>query len=171
MRRFSMVLATAVATAMITVAVVAIDSVGAETPGAQAQETIVARFADCMRDRGMAVPALRGAALERWLKRADLPEADARACKTALADVVDKAGSVHAGADAAKLAGCLRAHGLEVPDDPFDLKRWIAEHRGRATEQALKECGLAPAPSCGEAKDEAKLDEKAKLDEEATPSE
>ena len=92
MRRVPMVIAAGVTTAIIVLGVNALAPAGAEeNPGRQAGSALVDRFADCMRDRGVAIPALRGAALDRWLDTAHLPIAEARACKTALADVADQA--------------------------------------------------------------------------------
>jgi hypothetical protein len=96
-----MVIAAGVTTAIIVLGVNALAPAGAdESSRDPAGSELVDRFADCMRDRGVAIPELRGAALDAWLDDARLPIADARACKTALADVAEKAG---AAADARKL--------------------------------------------------------------------
>ena len=101
MRRVPMIIAASVTTAIIVLGVNALAPVGAqEKPGPPAGSDLVDRFADCMRDRGVAIPALQGAELDRWLDKARLPIADARACKTALAGVAERQ---EATADARKL--------------------------------------------------------------------
>jgi hypothetical protein len=102
MRRVSMLVAAGVTTAIIVLGLNALAPVGAQESGRQARSDLATKFADCLRDRGVAVPQLRGAALDRWFKSADLPIDTARACKTALAGVVEKVTS----ADARKLAAC-----------------------------------------------------------------
>jgi hypothetical protein len=146
MRRSPMVVAAGVITAIIVLGINALAPVGAQEPGRQARSDLATKFSDCLRDHGVAVPELRGAALDRWFKSADLPIATARACKTALAGDVEK----DTPADAVKLATCLRAQGLNAPTDPVRLKAWIARQDKAAIEQALEDCGVrAPKPSCG----------------------
>jgi hypothetical protein len=155
MRRVPMVIAAGVTTAIIVLGVNALAPVGAqEKPDAQAQSALLDRFADCMRDRGVAIPALQDAELDRWLDTARLPIAEARACKTAVAPVGErKDGS----ADARKLATCLRAQGLDAPTDPMQLKRWIGRQDKAAVADAFEACGFGgPEPSCGAAKDDGK---------------
>jgi hypothetical protein len=154
MSRFSMVLAAALATAMIVIAITTLDAVGADKRTAQSDLT--ARLANCLRDRGVAVPEVSSPAVERWLDRHDVPEPIARDCKMQLAgapgqvrapDEVREADK----ADAEKLAACLKARGFDAPSDPVQLKRWIITHHQEAI---LKECGMGPAPgpACGETK-------------------
>src|SRR4051794_20200407 len=83
MRGFRMSLAAAVASGLVVLAVAALDAVGADKPAAK--ETEVTQLVACVRDRGVDVPNLSGDALDRWFQRSDIPEADARACKTAIA--------------------------------------------------------------------------------------
>lgn len=151
MRRLSMVLAAAVASALIIVAVAALDAVGADKSPAPGKDDLAGRFAQCLRDRGAAVPALSGVQLERWLKTHEPPLATARACKTALAGIAAPDVRSSGNADAKKIATCLRAHGLTPPTAPDDLKRWILGHRDdAAVSRALEECGMGPPPSCGD---------------------
>jgi hypothetical protein len=150
MSRFTMVLAAAVATGMLAIAVSTLDAVGADPP-AKAATDVTDRLADCLRTRDVAVPALSGTALEHWLQTHRLPDAAVRACKMAIAppDEVREAPT----ADTKKLSECLRAQGFDAPSDPVALKQWIGEQRSPAVLRAIKECGVpAPAP-CGGAKD------------------
>jgi hypothetical protein len=152
MSRFSMVLAAAVTSAMIVVAVAALDAVGADKSNAKATNGVDA-FAACLRDHGVQVPALTGVQLERWLKTHPMPRTPGVTCKTALAGAPPTA-TAAAKADAEKIAACLRAHGLNPPTAPAELKRWIVTQDDPEVTQALKECGLGPAPDCGGGKDE-----------------
>ncbi|HEX5621325.1 MAG TPA: hypothetical protein VFX51_23065 [Solirubrobacteraceae bacterium] len=149
MTRFTMVLAAAVATAMLVIATSALDAVGADPPAkASAEDTLIGKLADCLRGRGVAVPALDGAALDRWLQTHRLPDADGRACKTALAPrgtEVREAPSE----SVKELSACLRAQGLDVPTDPVALKDWLGHQRGRTTLDAMKTCGLVMKPDPG----------------------
>jgi hypothetical protein len=157
MSRFTMVLAAAVATAMLVIAVSTLDAVGADPP-AKTSVDLTGKLADCLRGRGVAVPALTGPALDRWLQTHRLPDADVRACKMELAP---RAETIRAAppVSAKKLTECLRAQGFDVPSDPMALKQWVGEQRSPAALRALKQChvslepapGPAPAP-CGEPK-------------------
>ena len=147
MSRFTMVLAAAVATGMLVIAVSTLDAVGADPPAKAAATDVTAQLADCLRARDVAVPAVSGSALDHWLKTHRLPDAAVRACKMAIAPRDEVREAPPAGVK--KLSQCLRAHGLDVPSDPFALKRWIGEQRSPAVVSALDECGVgAPAP-CG----------------------
>lgn len=148
MRRVPMVIAAGVTTAIIVLGVNALAPVGAqEKPDGQAQATLVERFADCMRDRGVAIPEVQGAALDRWLDTAHLPIAEARACKTALAPAADPKDGA---ADARKLATCLRDQGLDAPTEPMQLKQWIGRQDKAAVADAFEACGFGgPEASCG----------------------
>ena len=140
MRRLSMVVAAAVASAMIVVAITALDAVGANGRSAKPKDDFAAKLAQCLRDHGVAVP------------RQQPSLAVARACKDALAGDVRK--PADATADVRKLTACLRAHGAQPPSAADDLKRWILQHESDTTvASALKECGIGPPPSCGD-KDE-----------------
>jgi hypothetical protein len=143
-----MVLAAAVTSALLVVAVGALDAVGAGTSPPSPGESFESQLAQCLRDHGVSVPALRDAQLEPWLKAHEPPLATARACKEALVGVA--APEVKsAGPD--DLVRCLRTHGVRPPAPPADLKRWIFAHKGdAAVAQALKECGMGPPPSCGD---------------------
>jgi hypothetical protein len=153
MRQFRMTLAAAVASALVVVAVAALDAVGADKTIAKEGE--ITQLVACLRDRGVAVPNVSGAALDRWLQRSDIPETDARACKRAIADSMGPTEVRPAKSDGVdKIVACLRAKGFDPPTDPVALTRWIGEHRGGAVERALEECGIGPAPACGD-KDEA----------------
>jgi hypothetical protein len=159
MSRFTMVLAAAVATAMLVIAVSTLDAVGADPPS-KASVDLAGKLADCLRGRGVAVPALTGVALDRWLQTHGMriPEADGRACKTAIApreETIRAAPSV----SVKQLTECLRAQGFDVPSDPMALKQWIGEQRSPMALRALKRCdvSLAPGPDqapapCGEPK-------------------
>jgi hypothetical protein len=151
MRRFSTVLAAAVASAMVVIAVAALDAVGADKPAAASDKPatvggVPASLLDCLRDHGVSVPALTGTALDQWF-RAHVPEATGRTCK----ELTAPPGEVRAArtADVDKLIGCLRDAGFDPPSDPVALKRWIGEHDSPAVTRALKECGVAPGPPCG----------------------
>jgi hypothetical protein len=136
---------------LVVVAVAALDAVGADKTAAKPPDDLVARVAECLRDRGVAVPALSSEALMRWLDTHEPPDAIARACKAAVAPPGMKGKPTD---DVRKIAACLRAHGVTPPSAPDDLKRWIIEHKGdAAVTHALKECGMGPPPSCGD-KDE-----------------
>src|ERR671930_250103 len=132
MRRFSMVLAAAVVTGMIVIAISTLDAVGAgKSPAVESD--LPARLAACMRDHGVAVPQLSSPALDRWLRTHEPPDEIARGCKMAVAGGADGAASRDelrgaATADAQKLIACLRAHGFDPPSDPMGLKRWIVTH-------------------------------------------
>ena len=148
MRRLSMVTAAAVASALLVVAVAALDAVGADGVSAQPKDDLVVRVAQCLRDRGVAVPALSGETLMRWLDTHRPPEAIARACKEAVAPPGPKLTVVRKPADdVKKLTACLRAHGLDAPSAPDELKRWMLAHEDEAV---LKDCGMGPPPSCGD---------------------
>jgi hypothetical protein len=159
MSRLTMVLAAAVATGMLVIAVSTLDAVGADPPAKAAKAAkadnvsneLTRKLADCLRSRGVAVPALSGTALDRWLRTHPVPDADGLACKQAIVppDEVRAAPT----ADTEKLSECLRAQGFHAPTDPLALKQWIGEQRSTAALRAIKKCGVdtAPAP-CGAAK-------------------
>lgn len=154
MGRLRMALAAAVTTSMVVVAVAALDAVGADK--VDASDGLATEFANCLRDRGVAVPNLSGAEMDHWLSTHRLPDAAGRACKTAIAPIVEpRIKSRAAQADAEKLGACLRAHGLQPPTDAIALKEWIGTHHGEtAVARALKECDFGPAPtSCGDKDD------------------
>jgi hypothetical protein len=152
MRRLTMVLAAAVATAMLVIAVSALDAVGADPP-ATAPDDLTAKLADCLRDRGVAVPALTGDALDHWLQTHRIPDAEGRACKMAVAPPEMREAP---SAGVKQLRECLRAQGFDVPTDPVALKQWIGSQRGTAAQNAIAKCGVGikpePAPKpCGAA--------------------
>ena len=150
MSRFSMVLAAAVATAMLVIAVSTLDAVGADPPKKAASATdLTVQIANCLRDRGVSVPGLTGPALDRWLRTHRVPDADVRACKMAIAPPEAQVREAPS-ADVTKLSECLRAQGFDAPTDPLALKKWIGDQRGRDALRAIKKCGVdtAPAP-CG----------------------
>jgi hypothetical protein len=143
-----MSLATAVATGLVVVAVAALDAVGADKTIAKDSE--ITQLVACLRDRGVDVPNVSGAALDRWFARSDVPEADARACKSAIAGSMRPSDERAAKADGVeKIVACLRAKGFDPPTDPIALKQWMGERP-----DALKACARGPAPDCG-GKDEA----------------
>jgi hypothetical protein len=142
-----MALAAAVATAMLVIGVSALDAVGADPP-TKSPDDLTARLAACLRDRGAAIPALTGTALDHWLQTHRLPDSDVRACKTAVAPRgPDEREAPSKSVE--ELSSCLRAHGLDVPTDPLTLKQWIGDQRTRAALDALKKCGLAMKPDPG----------------------
>jgi hypothetical protein len=143
MSRFTMVLAAAVATAMLVIGVSALDAVGADPPAAKAPDDLSGKLADCLRDRGVPVPAVTGAALDTWLQTHRIPDAAGRACKEAIAPPEAREASSE---DAKHLHDCLTAQGLDVPTDPIALKQWIGHQTSRAALGALKHCGLAMKP-------------------------
>jgi len=157
MSRFTMVLAAAVATAMLVIAVSALDAVGAGSP-AKAPDELTGKLADCLRDRGVAVPALTGDALDRWLQTHRIPDAEGRACKMAVAPPETReAPSV----GVKQLSECLRAQGFDVPTDPVALKQWIGRHSRAGSLDAIKKCGVGMKPEadpkpCGAAPDDRK---------------
>lgn len=143
MSRFTMVLAAAVATAMLVIGASALDAVGADPPAKAAADTdLSGKLADCLRGRGVTVPALTGDALDRWLQTHRIPDAEGRACKQELAPEARSTG-------AEELAGCLRAQGLDVPADPVALKEWIGHQGSRTALGALKQCGVVMKPDPG----------------------
>jgi hypothetical protein len=149
MSRFTMVLAAAVATAMLVIAASALDAVGADPPAkASAEDALIGKLADCLRGRGVAVPALDGAALDRWLQTHRVPDADGRACKEALAPLGTEVREAPSNG-VKELSSCLRAQGLDVPTDPVTLKEWIGHQRSRTALDALKKCGLVMKPDPG----------------------
>ena len=157
MGRFTMVLAAAVATAMLVIAVSTLEAVGADPPSkaadaVKAPDDLTVRLAECLRSRGVPVPAFGAAALDRWLQTHRVPDAEGRACKQAIAPRVET--RVAPSADAAKLSQCLRAKGFDAPIDPSALKQWIGAQHATAALRAIKGCGVASAPGpapCGEA--------------------
>jgi hypothetical protein len=153
MRRFSVVLTAAVACAMVVVALSALDAVGAGSSPPNPKADVSGQLVQCLRDRGVAVPALTGRPLERWLQAHEPPLATARACKEAVAKTEAPPGRTPADdkADLARITACLRAHGLRPPTAAMDLKRWILAHEGdAAVGNALQGCGMAPPPGCGD---------------------
>ena len=147
MRGIRMSVAAAVATGLVVLAVAALDAVGADK--GNAKESGVAQLVQCLRDRGVAVPSLSGAALERWFPR-NVPDADGRACKAAVAASMgppEKRAAAAVSVD--KIVACLRAKGFDPPTDPVALKRWIGGHA-----DAAKACAVGPEPDCGAAKEE-----------------
>ena len=161
MSRFTMVLAAAIATATLVTAATALDAVGADAPPKKgpAADDLIGRLADCLRDRGAAVPALDGAALEHWLQASRLADADVRACKVAVQPRIERHEAPAQSVEA--LSRCLRTQGLDVPTDPVALKDWIGRQRGRTALRAMEECGLVSGPDartdrkpapCGEAR-------------------
>jgi hypothetical protein len=147
MRRLSTVMAAAVASAMIVIAIAALDAVGADNSAAKPKADFMTQIGQCLRDHGVAVPALTGEQLDTWLKHHEPPLAAGRACKQALAPEASKA----AGVD---VTACLRAHGVTPPQAIDDLKRWILAHKDEAAvADAMKQCDMGPPPSCGD-KDE-----------------
>ena len=149
MSRFTMVLAATLTTALLVVAASALDAVGADPPAkASAEDNLTSQLADCLRDRGVAVPALAGAALDRWLQTHRLPDADARACKTALAPRRTEVREAPP-ASVKQLSTCLRAHRLDVPTDAAALKDWLGHQRSRTALVAMKKCGLVMKPDPG----------------------
>jgi hypothetical protein len=149
MSRFTMVLAAAVATAMLVIAASALDAVGADTPTkASAADDLTGKLADCLRDRGAAIPALDGAALDRWLQTHRLADADVRACKMAVAPRGTEVREAQS-KSVKELSSCLRAQGFDVPTDPVALKEWIGRQSSRPALDALKQCGLVMKPDPG----------------------
>jgi hypothetical protein len=149
MSRFTMVLAAAFATAMLVIAASALDAVGADPPAkASAEDQLIGKLADCLRDRGVTVPALTGDELDRWLQTHRIPDAEGRACKTALAPRGTEVREAPS-ASVKELTSCLRAQRLDVPTDPVALKQWIGSQRSRTTLDAMKKCGLVMKPDPG----------------------
>jgi hypothetical protein len=149
MSRFTMVLAAAVATAMLVVAASALDAVGADPPAkASTEAELTSKLADCLRGRGVAVPALEGAALDRWLQTHRIPDAEGRACKEELAPRGTEVREAES-KSVEELRSCLQAQGLNVPTDPVALKDWIGHQQSRAALGALKTCGLVMKPDPG----------------------
>jgi hypothetical protein len=148
-------LAAAVVTAMLVVAVSALDAVGADPPAKAAADVtgkapldLTAKLADCLRGRGVAVPALTGTELDHWLRTHRLADADVRACKEAVAprDAEVRAAPSEG---AKQLSECLGGQGFDVPTDPMALKEWIGHQRTRTALGALKACGLVMKPDPG----------------------
>jgi hypothetical protein len=146
---FRMSLAAAVATGMVVLAVAALDAVGADKGNASAKPNELTQLVTCLRDRGVDVPNLSDDALERWFPR-NVPDADGRACKQAIAATMAPDERRAAKADGVeKIVACLRAKGFDPPTDPMALKQWIGAHPDRAAD-----CGIGAAPDCGAKKDE-----------------
>jgi len=148
MRRFTMVLAASVATAMLVVAVSALDAVGADPP-AKAPDDLTGQLAGCLRDRGIAIPAVTGDELDHWLQTHSIPDADGRACKEAIAPRGAAEVREAESQGVKQLRDCLTAKGLDVPTDPIALKQWIGHQTSRAALDALKQCGLVMKPEPG----------------------
>ena len=124
MSRLSLVVAAALASAMIVVAVTALDAVGADAP--------TPTIAQCLRDRGV-------------LPHKQPSLAVARTCKQAVAPPADNSTDVN------QLTACLRTHGAQPPSAAGDLKRWILQHQSDpAVASALKQCGMGPPAGCGD---------------------
>jgi hypothetical protein len=145
MSRLTMVLAASVATAMLVVAVSALDAIGADPP-AKAPDDLTARLADCLRDRGIPVPAVSGDELDHWLQTHRIPDATGRACKEAVAPRGAAEVREAPSQGAKQLSECLTAKGLDVPTDPIALKQWIGHQSSRSALDALKACGLVLKP-------------------------
>jgi hypothetical protein len=143
MSRFTMVLAAAVATAMLVIAVSALDAVGADAPTKASDNDLTAKLADCLRDRGIAVPAVSGDELDHWLQTHRIPDATGRACKEAVAPPQTRQAPSQG---VKQLRDCLTAKGLDVPTDPIALKQWIGHQTSREGLDALKACGLVMKP-------------------------
>jgi hypothetical protein len=94
-----------------------------------------ARFVACLRDHGLAIPAdTTGDAIKGWLLAHENVDAAVRACRPRDAGADVKIG---------ELTACLRSHGLNPPDDPFQLKAWLAQQGDNA---AVKACGFDAPP-------------------------
>jgi hypothetical protein len=132
---------------MLVIAVSALDAVGADPP-AKAADDLTAKLADCLRDRGLAVPAVTGAELDRWLRTHRIPDTTGRACKEAIAPP-EATVRDEPSAGVKQLRECLTAQGFDVPTDPIALKEWIGHQTGREALGALKQCGLVLKPDVG----------------------
>jgi hypothetical protein len=144
-----MSIAAAVATGMVVLAVAALDAVGADNGNASAKPNELTQLVTCLRDRGVDVPNLSEDQLDRWFPR-NVPDADGRACKRAIAPAMAPDERRAAKSDGVeKIVACLRAKGFDPPTDPMVLKQWILDQPGGAARRALEECGKGPAPDCG----------------------
>jgi hypothetical protein len=100
------ILAAAVATGLIVLAVAALDAVGADKGNAAGNETT--QLVNCLRDRGVPVPNITGDELDRWFPR-NVPDADGRACKEQVAASMppaDRSAAAKRSALAAKQSDC-----------------------------------------------------------------
>jgi hypothetical protein len=145
MRRLPMMLASASAAALTTLAVtVAVPAIADDGPDAKGEDG----FAACLRDHGLD-GAPDGVALKPWLGER-LERGDASA-KRALADCSPEPGIAKPGPSEQQLRSCLKDHGVEAPDgDGRALKRWLLTHGDDAAyRDAMKACGMGPIPKPG----------------------
>jgi hypothetical protein len=143
MRRLPMMLASASAAALTTLAItVAVPAIADNAGGAKTAD----EFPACLRDHGVA-GAPTGADLKRWLG-ARMEHGDAVAeravevCGAKPAKVVVQ----EQGPSEQQLRSCLTAHGVALPaGDGRVLKTWLLEHGDDAANRdAMKACHFAP---------------------------
>jgi hypothetical protein len=175
MSRFTMTLAAAAATGVAAIAAVALPAVGADpkTTRQQAEPGGVGfnAFVACLRSHGLADAPADPARLKPWLGARETSDPDA--VKAAIAACDDKLPGerreVVKGPDIKKMIACVRAHGLDAPSAPDDVKRWLAEKQTSdpgAVDAAMRDCKMSLAPgSSGPAKPGACSDDVRPADE------
>jgi hypothetical protein len=139
MRRLPMMLASASAAALATLAVtVAVPAIADNGPDGTSED----EFAACLRDHGLA-GAPSGAALKPWLGERE--KTDNATTERALSDCAPKPRIAKAGPSAEQLRSCLNDHGVEVPGgDARALKQWLFDHGDDAAyRDAMKACDMA----------------------------
>jgi hypothetical protein len=145
MRRLPMMLASASAAALTTLAVtVAVPAIADDGPDWKSED----EFAACLRDHGLA-GAPGGAALKPWLGESE--ERDNATTERALSACSPKPDIAQRGPSEQQLRSCLKDHGVEVPGgDARALKQWLLTHGDDAAyRDALKACDIAPLTKPG----------------------
>jgi hypothetical protein len=153
MSRLTITLTAAAASALVAAATVALPAIGDE--GGSPGNDGAAAFVACLRDHGLPGAPSRAEELKPWLAAKE--EKDPRAVKTALNACEPKAPKPKPAdrVDVAKLAACLRDHGLDAPSDPTALKAWFQRMEvddPDALERAVPDCKMKLAPPGDEAR-------------------
>ena len=154
MSRLTIILTAAAASALATAAIVALPALG---DNGKSGDDSVASFAACLRSHGLdGAPSDSPMALKQWLGARE--QSDPAAVKQAIgacAPPDTTPGNAErrelTDADVAKLAACMRDHGLDAPSDPAALKRWFDQRKqsgdSAAFEDAVRKCKMAVAPT------------------------
>lgn len=154
MSRFTMTLTAAAVSAVAAIAAVALPAVGADskTPRRQAEPGAASfgAFVSCLRSHGLTDAPDDPVALKPWLAAREA--ADPGSVQPAMAACDAKRTEVAGGPGIEKVIACVRAHGLDAPDEPDAFKRWLGNAAGStAVDAVLRDCkmSLAPEPSEG----------------------
>jgi hypothetical protein len=133
MSRLTITLTAAAASALVAAAVVALPAIGDDSNNGPSS---AAALAACLRSHGLAGAPDEAIALKTWIgeRQAQDPLAVKRAmnaCQELQTGGPDKPKirerRALSGADVQKLIDCMRSNGLDAPNDPEALKRWLAQ--------------------------------------------